>query len=292
MTIQQLEIFLAIVESGSLHGAARRLHRTQSALSMAIKKLEQHAGFALFDRHQYRLRLTPKGQSFLRQAEEVLRQQQRLLSLSERLQHGAEVTLRIDYDRTCNFNVLVPVLRRLQQQFPATELVVGSNSQLRTLRRIIDGDSDVGLCPWLPTFHQHADVETLPVAELTLAIVASRDLLNEYGGMPRNRTELLNLPLLLPQDMDIGINFDSILRLPSSRRIRMDDIAAQRDMLVAGLGWGIIPEHLVAAELASGVLQNLSIAGVVHAERIPIHLVRASQRMPGVAAAALWQSFL
>ena len=58
MKLNQLQILDAIVQSASLSAAALKLHKTQPALTLAIKSLETKIGFALLDRSQYRLQLT------------------------------------------------------------------------------------------------------------------------------------------------------------------------------------------------------------------------------------------
>ena len=50
MELMQLEMFVAMVEEGSFHKAAERVFRTQPAVSIAIRKLEQELGCQLFDR--------------------------------------------------------------------------------------------------------------------------------------------------------------------------------------------------------------------------------------------------
>ena len=65
MNLNQLTILDAIVQSSSLSQAAVTLHKTQPALTLAIKKLESELGFELLDRNQYRLCLTEKGRIFI-----------------------------------------------------------------------------------------------------------------------------------------------------------------------------------------------------------------------------------
>ncbi|MEX1222783.1 MAG: LysR family transcriptional regulator [Idiomarina sp.] len=289
MTLWQLQMLAAVADSGSLQGAAAQLHRTQSAISMALKKLEDEAGFALFDPSGYRLQLTPRGEQFLRQAQEVIKQQARLESLTEKLQQGAEAQLRIAYDHTCDPVLLIDALRSLQQSFPATELLLLGESQMRTLRRLREGEVDVGLCPWLPVFRQYGDFETRFVEPFTLAVVISRELAAQTGGVPTTREALLDLPMLIPQNLDVGISLDAILRLPGQQRIRVNDSHTQRELLLAGLGWGVIPQQLVARSLDDGQLIQLSIPGFLNQAQLEVHLVRAANRIAGPAAAHLWE---
>ena len=53
MKLNQLVILDAIVQSASLSGAAQKLHKTQPALTLAIKNLEAQIGFELLDRSKY-----------------------------------------------------------------------------------------------------------------------------------------------------------------------------------------------------------------------------------------------
>jgi DNA-binding transcriptional LysR family regulator len=289
MKLQQLQMLNALAETGSLQAAAERMHRTQAALSMALRKLEQAAGFALFDRQGYRLQLTARGEQFLRQARELLRQQARLKSLTEQLRSGAEPQLRISYDHTCSPRLLYAAMRALQQQFPATELIISGESQLRSLRAIREGEADLAVVPWLPVFRQHGDFETRRLQRFELIAAMAPGLAARCGGMPRSRQQLLELPMLIPQDQDIGINLDRMLRMPGQQRIRVNDSVTQRELLLAELGWGIVPAGLVQDALAQARLVALEIPDFMNQVNLEIHLVRSAERIAGPANALFWQ---
>jgi len=62
MELMQLEMFVAVVEEGSVHRAADKVCRTQPAVSIALKKLATEVGSPLFDRkHRFDYQLTPTG---------------------------------------------------------------------------------------------------------------------------------------------------------------------------------------------------------------------------------------
>lgn len=291
MNLSHLHMMITVARLGSLQKTAEQLGRTQSAVSMALKKLEENAGFALFNRDGYRLELTEQGRHFLRQAEEVVRQQQRLQSLANQLKHGAEPLLTLCYDHTCDSKLWMPSIQHIQQQYPATELHVDGESQMRALKRIDNGTADLALCPWLPLFRQYGDFETLPVAPFELTVVMSAALMKEFGRMPQSRQDLLELPMLVPQNLEIGINLDSVLRLPSQQRIRVNEVNTQFELLMAGFGWGIIPKHIALGALEHGKLVEISIPGFVQQVRLEIHLVRSANRTLGPAANAIWERF-
>jgi hypothetical protein len=71
-SIDQLKVFLTVVEAGSFTAAARRLNRAVSAISYTIANLEQHLGVLLFDRGQTRTpKLTEAGSAVLSKAKVV-----------------------------------------------------------------------------------------------------------------------------------------------------------------------------------------------------------------------------
>ena len=289
MNILHLEMMQAVATSGSLQQAAKQLFKTQSAVSMALKKLEHDAGFALFDRSGYRLQLTAHGEQYLRQAEELLRQHQRLQTLAGRLREGAEPHVTLCYDHTCDAGLWLDSIDTLQADFPATEIRIEGESQLRSLRRVSNGDADLAICPWFPLFRQYGDFETTPIAPFKLIVVIADNLVKRAGGLPKTRQQLLNLTMLLPQNLDVGINMDAILRLPSKRRIQANDVSTQRELLLAGMGWGVIPKHMVQHYLDNGQLHEVSIPGFVQQVNLEVHMIRSASRSLGPAADAIWQ---
>ena len=301
MKLNQLEMLIHLAEVGSVQAVAERMHRTQAAVSMALKNLEQEAGFKLLDRSGYRLALTQRGQQFLRQASEVIRQNQRLQSLTQQLRTGAEPQLRISYDYTCAPAVLFPALQQLQQTFPATELLLSGDSQLRSLRKIRDGEAELALCPWLPVFRQYGDFETVRVRPFELLIVVAPALLQQAGlvelaashpaAIKVSRQDLLDLPMLIPQNQDVGIDLDIILRMPGQQRIRVNDSITQRELLLAGMGWGIIPGDLVGDAIAQQMLRPIDIPGFINQVNLEVHLVRSAERLAGPAERLIWQYF-
>ena len=98
MTLEQLKILKYIVEFGSLKEAGKRLHKTQPALSIAIKKLEAEFGFQMLDRNQYRLALSPEGDIFYREAVNLLNGADHLTSLGKQLAQGNEAVFRICFE--------------------------------------------------------------------------------------------------------------------------------------------------------------------------------------------------
>ena len=72
LQVDWLRCFVAAVDAGSLSGAALEVHRSQSAVSMQLQKLEAAAGCRLLLRGPRQLQLTPQGQLLLGYARRLL----------------------------------------------------------------------------------------------------------------------------------------------------------------------------------------------------------------------------
>src|ERR1044072_786917 len=96
MDLAQLEVFMAVAQEGRFSRAAEKLHRTQSAISQTIRKLEDEIGEPLFDRSSREGRLTDVGLVLQDHAEKLLNLRQgahqALLELRERSEeHTSEL---------------------------------------------------------------------------------------------------------------------------------------------------------------------------------------------------------
>ena len=69
---ERLRAFVAVAESGNFTRAAERLHLTQPAASMQVRRLEESIGRSLFERNAQFVRLTDEGEALLGFARELL----------------------------------------------------------------------------------------------------------------------------------------------------------------------------------------------------------------------------
>jgi DNA-binding transcriptional LysR family regulator len=143
LDLATLRSFVTINETGSMTRAAIRLHMTQSAISMQIKRLEESLGFSVFDRSTQGMPVTPKGEQLLHFA-------QRMLALND------EVMGRLtspDYEGIVRFaapsDIVYPhipdVLKAFSRDFPRVQLHFSTGSSFRLLAEYNRGRHDVVL---------------------------------------------------------------------------------------------------------------------------------------------------
>ncbi|MEH6472053.1 MAG: LysR family transcriptional regulator, partial [Halopseudomonas sp.] len=173
MTLEQLRTLSSIVECGSLKQAADSLHKTQPALSMAIKKLEHEYGFQILNRDAYRLSLTPAGRAFYNKSQELLLNAEQLRSMGQHLGAGNEPSVRFAYDPSFPHPLMFEVLKQCQQRYTNTELHVFGESRFGALELLQKEQVDLAMSPWWPTFYALDDLETLAISRFKILLVAA-----------------------------------------------------------------------------------------------------------------------
>lgn len=144
MTLEQLRIFVAVAEREHLTKAASALHLTPSAVSSAVRALEDRYGAPLFHRVGRRIEMTEAGRIFLGEAKATLAHAQAAeLALSELggLKRG---TLNIQASQTIASYWLPPVLVRFHDAHPMIDvrLIVGNTQSVS--RAVLDGTANLG----------------------------------------------------------------------------------------------------------------------------------------------------
>jgi DNA-binding transcriptional LysR family regulator len=251
----QLSVFLAVVDQGSFIAAAKSLGRAQSAITYAIKRLEEQLGLTLFDRTEYRAVLTEAGRALVpgarRIADGITALQSQALSLAE----GYEPEISIVVDSVFPMQRVREALHRFSQAFPAIPTQLHVESYSRTMRLLVEDVCSIGLvneeaCSEAPiplVTRQIGLVELVPVVapshplatiEGPIDIETIRDHIRLVlgGGTPTLR--------LSPSPFYGSLWF-------------VNDIAAKRDLLLTGVGWGIMPIHLVEQDIEAERLRRI-----------------------------------
>lgn len=130
MNLRQIEVFYAVMKSGSVSGAARLLHVSQPNITRVLAHTELQLGFHLFHRHKGRLIPSEQAEALLPEAEKLYRQVGNLQSLTSKLQKG-HTHLRIGAPPILSTNLIPPVLAKLYQSSPVSaEISTGNQNEL------------------------------------------------------------------------------------------------------------------------------------------------------------------
>ena len=168
MTHQDIEAFLAAVQSGSLSGAAQRLYITQPAVSRHIRSLEQALGCTLLvrKRGQRRVELTEQGRDFVAVAEKWRQVWQEARDVA-RLDRNR--TLRVGSVGSVSTYLLPPVFRSFMEKRPASALTFHNYHSVEAYQYMADGTLDIAL---ISDDMFHPQVETVPAYREPMVLAA------------------------------------------------------------------------------------------------------------------------
>jgi DNA-binding transcriptional LysR family regulator len=139
----QLRSFLAIVDTGSFTRASERVHKTQSAVSMHVKRLEERLGRELFDKHGRGVRLSEDGEKLVDYARRMLQIEASAVAAISNKGLTGHVRLGIPDDYADNF--LPAILTRFTRRHPLVEISVICDSSLSLDEQLHLGQLDIAV---------------------------------------------------------------------------------------------------------------------------------------------------
>ena len=151
VSIRHLRAFVAISELKSFTLAARRLHVTQSALSLLIRDLERELKVRLMDRGPRGISLTAAGIDFLPPATKVIEDLEAAVSGAAQLRDRRRGTVRVSCTPLYASTFVPEVVAGFSAQFPNIDIRLLDTLNEEVLRRILIGEADLGVAPQRPT---------------------------------------------------------------------------------------------------------------------------------------------
>lgn len=292
MKLDQLKVLRAVVETGSVKSAAESLNRTQPAVSQALKALEFQTGTELFDRSGYRLELTPVGRRVYLQSQRVLSEAEDLTQLIRHFEKGQEETITIAIDAAADLNVVTPVLAGLQTRFPDTRVVLRSEVLSGAIEAVQSGAAALALAPAIPVMLEEEGFDYLPVVRSVMRNVAAPSLLVSMN-VPCTLADLRRFHQVIARDSGQAAGlFDRELGVQKGqRRWYVSDMHMKKQLLVEGLGWGRLPEHMIADELARDQLREIVLPDTHLSFDIEVFAFRQHRPIIGPVATHLWDEF-
>ncbi len=177
-----LKVFVAAAEQGSLTAASRHCHLALAAISKRIGKLEEQAGSTLFNRSKHGVELTPAGTVFLRHARDWLYDFQLLNCELQEHGRGFRGLVRL----AANTNAMLSFLPESVGEFLARhrqiDLRIEEALSLEVVRRVAEGRADIGISA---ASVDAGHLELYPFRDDWLVTVMAKDhRLSKYASLP------------------------------------------------------------------------------------------------------------
>lgn len=290
LTLDQLSALDSIARTGSFAAAAAELHRVPSAVSYAVKGLEDALGVPVFDRTGRKAVLTREGARILEQARAVLDEARALERLAAELRGGWEAELRVVVDGALPLRGVSLALARFAAPDVPTRLRVDVEYREGVLHRFDTEEADLAL---ILGFEGNGDQEgyearPLPPLELWLVVAADHPLAT---GPSSPETRASHAELVVRDSSPALAQQPRRSFLGSAVVAHLSDFHTKRMALLDGAGFGWVPRHLVESDVAAGTLVFLPGEG---ARTFTYHpqLVHRSGRTLGRGAALFLRTVL
>jgi DNA-binding transcriptional LysR family regulator len=243
MKLRTLRAFVEVVKQGGFSKAARVAFATQSAVSKAVRQLEDELGVLLLDRIGHRVKLTPAGEIVYRRACSILIQRDDLVGEVEDLRGLKRGSLRIGFSVGSSI-LFAPVFARFRNRHPEIDVRFAVHGNQRLEELLLSGELDLAamLLP-LPQDLAWQDVYTEPLVVL---------MPNDHPLAHHEKLKLTGLvesPFILFEE-DSGIN-QVILDTCQRRGIAPEIVTKSRqidfivELVALGLGIAFLPRMLL-----------------------------------------------
>ncbi len=286
MDLSQLEIFLSIAEQKSFSRAAEKMHRTQPALSIAIKRLEEELGETLFDRSSKSGTLTEAGRILLSYAQKMINLRDEATEAVSELRGMYRGRLTIGANESTSLYLLPPLLLEYRKQHPSIKIEVYRNVSERIPNEVLERNLDFGFLSYDPL---HPSLQSFEIYrdELVLVVPPKHALAKRKGVTVRDLTgeQFVAHNVKTPARTRIFELFAQH-RTPLNICVELATLDTIKDFVLRGVGLAILPRMAVQSELDAGTLVAVPVNGMKIEK--PLRLVY--RREQGLSHAA--KSFL
>lgn len=256
---RQLHAFAALARRASFTLAAKDLFLTQSAVSHAIKALEDDVGCRLLDRVGRRVMLTQAGEQFLRHTEKILREMEAARAGLETLTKWGHGRLRVGASTTACQHILPTVLREFRQSYPKCVIRIEPGDHSHQLDVLRGGQIDLALVVEPPT-PVLAEFTFVPLFQDELRfLVAPLHPWAKAGRAPRESIEGETLVLYNKSSYTFRLVNDYFReeKLTLANVIELGSMEAIKELVKIGLGAGVLAPWIARPELESGMLVSV-----------------------------------
>jgi DNA-binding transcriptional LysR family regulator len=278
-----LKVFTVVVEEGGFNAAAHALFKSQPSVTNMVKKLEEQLNLVLFDRSHYRSILTPEGEKFYKRAKILVNQWKDTAEFAKMLQSREESDITIAIDVFYPLEKLKDVFSQWFLKYPHTHFHFLSESLGGACERLVEGEADIAITENLMMKHA---IEVIPLHYESLIAVASPAFIMHYEEKLSHLSTLNKcMQVILKDSSKNNFSFGVLEDCP---HWTVGDIATKKEIILAGLGWGRLPLHVIHEDLKEGRLQELS-GNHFDLRKLLLSAIRLQKTERGKIAEELWK---
>lgn len=256
---RQLLAFSALARRQSFTLAAKDLHLTQSAVSHAIRGLEDDVGCQLFDRSGRAAKLTQAGEQFSHHVESILREMEAARAGLEAMTRWGHGRLRVSASTTACQYILPAVLREFRQSFPQCVITIEPGDYDRQLELLRSNSVDLAI---MIEPDKERDIEYQPLFEDELRmLVSSAHAWARLGKVPSDGLAKETLVHYNKSSLTFRLVSEYLREegCPPAQVIELGSMDAIKELVKIGLGVGVLAPWAARTEIENGALVDLPI---------------------------------
>lgn len=286
MTFDQLEALEMIVEKGSFKAAAEHLNKTQPSLSVAIKKLEEEFSLLIFNRDEYRPKLTEQGLVFYNWAKGCLQSFRELKTVGNELGNNkVEPFLTVVIDPLARFEAIECVFNQTLLTPHPTELTLLSEIMNVGMDMLLSGEVDFAVAPKM---REHNDIESVAFDKIEMIPVIAKSLKKNTARI--DEKWLNQHPQIVVLQSSSTKDFhkrDSKGVKAGGKKCFVTTHDMKHNLIFNRFGWGHLPYHEIKAELKKGDLVEIK-NSLVPSFTLDLHIMRSKLKPMGPVARDVW----
>lgn len=258
MDIDSLEVLLAVAEEKSFSRAAKRLHRTQPAVSQTVKRLEGEIGESLIDRSSKDGTLTPAGALLLDYAKQMLNLRRSARNAIKELKNLQRGRVSISANGHMMF-YLLPLITEFTRLHPMIKVDIKRGVASRIPRQIMAREVELGVVSFKP---KDRTVNSIEVGSDELVLVVPPD--HRLAGQDSVRISELGVENFIAHNANSPYR-DQVISEFERRKVdlrivvEMPSLEALKRLVEARIGIALIPRIIAEHEIASGSLVALKV---------------------------------
>lgn len=274
MDLNQIAVFIKVIQLGSFSQAARELAMPNSTVSAKISNLERHLGVTLIQRTTRKLHVTAAGQAYFEKCllgmEALKTAEQELASIQGEPQGLLRVTAPVELGAA----LLPQVIAEFTPKYPKVQVeILLSDRRVELLTEGVDLALRAGVL-------KDSTLIAKKLGEIYFAPFASPAYLKRKGTPfhPRElrQHECLHFTPLGFESWKLSSDTSGKLEIPVSGKIIVNDLAMIRNLAISGLGIALLPSYYCEQEVHKGVLKQ--ILPEWRANQVPLHFVYPAQK--------------
>lgn len=287
MQLRQLEVFFAVMSTGSITAASELLNITQPGASKIIQQLERKLGFALFARTGGRLRPSPEANVLFKEVHVLYTQFEKIQMLGRNLKKGTlQARLRISCTTGLAHDVLPLAIQYFRQLHPECEVELHTSHAQGIIDALLLREIDLGFAFDPPN---HPSITTSQIGTAELVCIAPPDL--ELGSKELGYADLQRHPFIaMHRDDPLGVLFrtalnGSDLELPSKVVVRTYLMA--RSLVQRGEGISVVDQYTAM----NGAPGSVRIVKLVPSIQFPVTALWLRDAEPSLLQKSLTGAF-